>query len=60
MLVLFLFLEWYWVLLAFVILITTAWLWRQLARKYNGLLIPMLSHMAGDASIMIIVYLLAV
>ncbi|MFH1376576.1 MAG: CPBP family glutamic-type intramembrane protease [Candidatus Woesearchaeota archaeon] len=60
MLVLFLFLEWYWVLLAFVILITTAWLWRQLARKYNGLFIPMLSHMAGDASIMIVVYFLAV
>lgn len=58
MLVLILFLTWYWVLLSFIILILAAWLWRQLARKYKGLLIPMLSHMAADISIMFVVYLL--
>lgn len=58
-LVLALFLQWMWILLAFVILLTAAWLWRQLARRYEGLILPVLSHMAADASIMIVVYLLA-
>ena len=57
-LVLILFLAWYWSLLSFIILLLAAWFWRQLARRYKGLLIPMLSHMAADVSIIFTVYLL--
>jgi membrane protease YdiL (CAAX protease family) len=55
-LVLALLLEWLWILVAFIILVIAAWLWRQLATRYKGLLLPVLSHMAADASIMLIVY----
>ena len=58
LLVLALFLNWYWLILAFIILTIAAWFWRQLARKNKGLLISILSHMAADASIMIVAYLL--
>nr|MBA4405318.1 hypothetical protein [Nanoarchaeum sp.] len=59
LLVLAIFLNWYWLILAFILLTLAAWFWRQLARKNKGLLIPILSHMAADASIMIVVYLLS-
>lgn len=60
MLVLALFLEWYWLILSFVILTIAAWFWRQLANKYKGLILPTLSHIAADASIMIVAYLLSI
>ena len=60
LLVLALFLEWYWLILAFVLLLLAAWFWRQLATRYNGLLLPTISHMAADASIMVLVYLLSI
>ena len=60
LLVLALFLEWYWLVLAFLILTLAAWFWRQLTKKYKGLLMPILSHMAADASIMIVVYFLSI
>jgi hypothetical protein len=34
------------------------WLWRQIGREDKGLLIPVLSHMAGDLSVMMSIYLL--
>ena len=39
------------------LLILTGWLWRQIARADNGLLAPVLSHMAADFSILMAVYL---
>lgn len=59
-LVLVLFLQWYWVLLAFFILLLAAWVWRQLAIRCKGLLVPVLSHMAADVSIMFVIYLLSI
>ncbi|MCD4760169.1 hypothetical protein K8R33_04755 [archaeon] len=60
MLVLALFLKWHWIALSFVILTIAAWFWRQLVTKYEGLLLPTISHIAADASIMIVVYLLSI
>ena len=45
------FVQWPWALISFAILCGTAWLWRQIARETGGLLIPVLSHMAADVSI---------
>lgn len=58
-LVLNLFLNKYWTILGFVILIIAAWFWRFLARRYKGFLMPVISHMAADASIMWAVYVLS-
>ncbi len=59
-LVLMLFLEGVWVFVAFAVLAVAGWFWRQLRRRYEGLLLPVLSHMAADGSIMAVVYLLSV
>ena len=40
-----------WVAASFLILVGTAWLWRQLARRYDGLIMPIASHAAADLSI---------
>ncbi|MCB0181147.1 MAG: CPBP family intramembrane metalloprotease [Anaerolineae bacterium] len=48
-----------WIVFSFLILVGTAWLWRQLARRHRGLIIPIASHAAADASIIGAVYLLA-
>ncbi len=58
-LVLMLFLEWLWIVLAFFILIAAGWLWRQLRRRHEGLLLPVISHLAADGSIMFVVYMLS-
>jgi membrane protease YdiL (CAAX protease family) len=58
-LVLILFLEWQWILLSALLLTLAAWLWRQLARKYKGLIIPVISHACADASIMFVVFWLS-
>lgn len=58
-LVLMLFLEWLWILLAFFILVAAGWLWRQLRRRHKGLLLPVISHLAADGSIMFVVYVLS-
>ncbi len=58
-LVLMLFLEWLWILLAFVVLIAAGWFWRQLRRRHEGLLLPVISHLAADGSIMAVVYMLS-
>lgn len=55
-LVLVLFLDWKWIALALVILTTAGWLWRQIRLRNNGLLLPVISHMSADASIMVVAY----
>jgi membrane protease YdiL (CAAX protease family) len=59
LLVVMFFLEWIWIVLSFAVLVAAAWLWRQLRRRYGGLMLPVLSHMAADGSIMAVVYLLS-
>lgn len=49
--------SWAWMAIAFLALAAVAWLWRQVSRKNNGLLIASLSHMAADFSILTAVYL---
>lgn len=58
-LVLMLFLDWLWILLAFVVLVAAGWFWRQLRRRHEGLLLPVISHLAADGSIMAVVYMLS-
>ena len=58
MLVLLAFVTWPWMLLSFVILVGAGWFWRQLARHYESLWIPIASHAAADAGIIGAVFLL--
>jgi membrane protease YdiL (CAAX protease family) len=44
------------ILFAVIILTSAGWLWRQIAREDNGLLAPVLGHMAADLSILSTVY----
>ncbi len=48
-----------WIIVSFVILVGASWVWRQLAREFNGLTIPIVSHAAADASIIGAVFFLA-
>jgi membrane protease YdiL (CAAX protease family) len=41
-----------WCLIAFFCLAATAWLWRRIVTKSGGLLMPTLSHLAADVSVM--------
>ena len=59
MLVLALFITWYWLPLVFIALTLVGWFWRKLSSEYNGLLLPTVSHVAADASIMIMIYLIS-
>ncbi|MBU1976287.1 MAG: hypothetical protein KKG59_07845 [Nanoarchaeota archaeon] len=56
--VLYLFLAWQWLILAFVILVVAAWLWRIMVLKHKGLLVPVASHIAADGAIMLVLFLL--
>lgn len=47
-----------WIGASFLILVGAAWLWRQLARRYNGLIVPIASHAAADLSIIAAVFFL--
>jgi len=49
--VLILFVKWIWVIVAFVVLVCVGRLWRQVASKYDGLIIPSLTHLVADISI---------
>jgi membrane protease YdiL (CAAX protease family) len=42
---------------AFCVLIGAAWLWRLCVRRYDGLMIPFLSHTVADISIMAVLFL---
>ena len=53
------FARWPWVVASFLVLAGAGWFWRQLARQTPGLLLPILSHAAADASIILAVFLLA-
>lgn len=58
-LVLVLFVAWYWILTAVVLLVGAGWFWRQLRQRLGGMLVPVISHLAADGSIMAVVYLLS-
>ena len=58
LLVLFFFAQIPWIIASFVVLAGTAWFWRLLVRRYDGLIMPILSHAAADASIIGAVFLL--
>jgi len=45
-----------WLLAVFLILSGSAWLWRQFARLSDGLLLPVLSHMAADLTLILVIY----
>jgi hypothetical protein len=52
------FLSWVWSLLAALVLLAAAWVWRRVASRLEGLLIPCLSHLAADASVILAVHFL--
>lgn len=45
-----------WVGFAFLALVGTAWLWRRTAERSGGLAVPVVSHLAGDLSLMLAVH----
>jgi membrane protease YdiL (CAAX protease family) len=45
------------ILFAVTILTSAGWLWRQIAREDDGLLAPVLGHMAADFTILLTIYL---
>ncbi|MHC4637242.1 MAG: hypothetical protein ACYTBP_00115 [Planctomycetota bacterium] len=57
-LVLLWFVKWPWLAAAFIILSLTAYLWRYLGKRYNGLVIPLVSHITADIAIITTVCLL--
>ncbi|MCP4292053.1 MAG: CPBP family intramembrane metalloprotease [bacterium] len=59
LLVLLLFLDWPFLVLAFVVLVLAGWLWRQLRVRCGGLAVPVVSHMAADGSIMLVTLILS-
>jgi len=44
------------VLYSLIVLVLAGWFWRQLARINDGLLAPMLGHMAADFTILMVIY----
>lgn len=58
-LVLVLFVKLSWVVVALIVLTCVSRLWRQLAARYDGLLIPALSHLAADISIITAAFILS-
>jgi membrane protease YdiL (CAAX protease family) len=57
--VLILFVSWPWAVAGFVALSAAAWIWRLLARRFDGLLVPVVTHAVADVSIIIAVYALS-
>jgi hypothetical protein len=45
----------YWLAFAFLILSTTAWVWRRITVRYDSLLASSLFHLAADVSILLVV-----
>jgi len=41
-----------WVVVVFFVLMMASWLWRRMAEKYQGLVIPLISHMTAGLGIM--------
>ena len=44
------------ILFSLTMLVLAGWFWRQLAREDQGLLVPVLGHMAADFTILMTVY----
>jgi hypothetical protein len=53
------FIPWYLGLLVAALLMGVAWVWRKVATRCGGLLIPALTHLAADASVILAVHALA-
>ena len=58
-LVLLLLLQKTWLLLPFIVLMTSSFFWRYTAKKLGGMVVPLLTHIAADTSVIIAVYVLA-
>jgi membrane protease YdiL (CAAX protease family) len=58
-LVLALFIKWGWLAVAFFVLVCVSWLWRYLARRFGGLLAPVVSHVVADVCIVWVVWVLS-
>ena len=52
------FIKWPWLVIAFIVLTATACVWRYVARKLEGLVVPLLSHIIADVSIIAVVCVL--
>lgn len=50
------FIKWPWLIIAFVILTMAASVWRHISSRCGGLIIPLLSHITADISIIIAIY----
>ena len=47
-----------WLVIAFIVLTVAAYIWRYLASKLEGLVVPLLSHIVADVSIIAVTYIL--
>ena len=47
-----------WLLVALVVLTLAAWVWRYVAGRLGGLIVPLLSHIVADMSIVAVTYIL--
>ncbi|MBT6995779.1 CPBP family intramembrane metalloprotease [Candidatus Woesearchaeota archaeon] len=48
---------WQFLIFPFVFLVFASWIWRWMAYKYKGLLLPAISHIAADFTVVLSVYL---
>lgn len=53
------FIPWYWAVLTAATLTGAAWLWRQLATRAGGLLVPVATHLLADLSVIVAAWALA-
>jgi membrane protease YdiL (CAAX protease family) len=53
------FIYWPWVIIEFILLVGVAWMWRMIIRKYKGLLIPVVMHLAADLTTILAIFILA-
>ncbi len=54
LLVLVLFIRIPWAVLSVMVLVVVAWIWRRQGRRYKGLAVPLLGHIAADAGVMMV------
>jgi uncharacterized protein len=52
--------NWFWLIPVFIILIIGAWVWRQVNRWNQGLATSVVSHITADASIILVIYFMAI
>jgi CAAX protease family protein len=53
------FIAWPWAILEFIILISVAFTWRMIIKKYKGLLIPISMHISADITIILAIFFIA-